>query len=67
MDAEAKIIIAFLYNRSGKTALKESELYLPLAMELGWFTTKEAHEFVTDAINQELLVKKEGLLHPKGG
>lgn len=64
MDPEAKIIIAFLFNRSGKTALKESEIYLPLSMELGWFSTKEAHEFVTNAIRQELLVKKEGMLYP---
>lgn len=64
MDPEAKIIIAFLFNRSGKYALKESELYLPLSMEVGWFSTKEAQEFVTYAVTQELLVKKDGLLHP---
>jgi hypothetical protein len=64
MDSEAKIIIVFLFNRSGKTKLTESELYLPLSMELGWLSTKESQEFVKYAINQGLLVKKEGLLHP---
>ena len=64
MESEAKIIIAFLFNRSGKTALKETELYLPLSMELGWFSTKEAQEFVKYSLKKELLIKKEGLLHP---
>jgi len=64
MDNEAKIILAFLFNRSGKTALTESEMYLPLSMELGWFSTKEAHAFVDQAIQQELLVKKDGTLQP---
>jgi hypothetical protein len=64
MDTEAKIIIAFLFNRSGKQALKESELYLPLSMELGWFSTKEAQEFVAYAVAQGLLVKKGGTLTP---
>jgi hypothetical protein len=64
MDSEAKIIIVFLFNRSGKNELTEAELYLPLSMELGWLSTKESQEFVKYAINQGLLVKKEGLLHP---
>lgn len=33
-------------------------------MELGWLSTKESQEFVKYAIKQELLVKKEGLVHP---
>lgn len=64
MESEAKIIIAFLFNRSGKTALKDTELYLPLSMELGWFSTKEAQGFVKYSLKKELLIKKEGLLHP---
>lgn len=64
MDSEAKIIIAFLFNRSGKTELKDSELYLPLSMELGWLSTKESQEFIDYAIKQELLIKKDGWLRP---
>jgi hypothetical protein len=64
MESEAKIIIAFLFNRSGKTALKDTELYLPLSMELGWFSTREAQDFVKYSLKKELLIKKEGLLHP---
>lgn len=64
MESEAKIIIAFLFNRSGKTALTESELYLPLSMELGWLSTKEAQGFVKSAIQQGLLVKQDGRIQP---
>ncbi len=64
MDSEAKIILAFLFNRSGKTGLTEAELYLPLSMELGWFSTKESQQFVKYAMKKELLVKKDGMLSP---
>jgi hypothetical protein len=64
MESEAKIILAFLFNRSGKTMLTEAELYLPLSMELGWFSAKEAQEFIIQALNQNLLRKEGKLLHP---
>jgi hypothetical protein len=64
MDIEAKIILAFLFNRSGKTMLPEAELYLPLSMELGWFSTKESQQFVKYAMKKELLMKKDGMLSP---
>jgi hypothetical protein len=64
MDSEAKIIIAFLFNRSGKNKLKESEIYLPLSMELGWLSAKESQEFINYAIKQELLIKKDELVQP---
>jgi hypothetical protein len=62
MDSEAKIILAFIFNRSGKNNLKEAELYLPLSMELGWFSTKEAQQFLKYALKKGLLVKKDELL-----
>jgi hypothetical protein len=64
MDSEAKIIIAFLFKRSGKKELRDAELYLPLSIELGWFTTKESQEFVKSSIQQGLLAKKSGVLTP---
>jgi len=64
MDTEARIIIAFLFNRSGKPVLTESEVYLPLSMELGWFSTSEAQEFVSYAVTQGLLAKEDGMLRP---
>jgi len=64
METEAKIILAFLFNRSGKTTLAESEMYLPLSMELGWFSTKEAQDFIKYALRHKLLVKNDKLLSP---
>ena len=64
MNTEEQIIIAFIFKRSGKNALKESEIYLPISIELGWFSTKESHEFITYALQQHLLIKKDGLLSP---
>ena len=64
MNSEMEITIAFLFKRSGKTELKDSEIYLPLSIELGWFSTKESHEFVRHAIKQNLLIKKGDLLTP---
>jgi len=64
LDSEEEIVIAFLFKRSGKSKLKESEIYLPLSLELGWFPTKDARQFIEYAIKQKLLTKKEGLLTP---
>ena len=59
MAAEAEIILTFIFKRSGKQMLKESEIYLPLSIELGWFTTKEATTFVKQAIEQDRLIEKK--------
>lgn len=64
MGSETEIIIAFVFKRSGKTELKPSEFYLPLSMDLNWFSPQEAKAFVHTALNQELLIKKYGLLKP---
>ena len=59
MDSELKIILAFIFKRSGKPSLLSSELVLPLAMELHWFSLKEA-KVVLHLAEQRALVKKEG-------
>lgn len=64
MNQEEKIVIAFLFKRSGKNKLKDSELYLPLSLELGWFSTKDARQFIEYVIKQSLLLEKEGFLIP---
>ncbi len=64
MDSEAKIIIAFLFKRSGKNELKASELYLPLSMNLQWFSPNESKAFVTRALTQKLLTKKGEWVSP---
>ena len=64
MDSEVKIIIAFLFKRSGKEELSLSELYLPLSMGFQWFTPKQAKDFVNHAVQQKLLSKKGDVLKP---
>ena len=64
MDSEAKIIIAFLFKRSGKEKLSTSELYLPLSMDLQWFSPEQAKAFVSRAVEQKLLIKKGDLAKP---
>jgi len=67
MDSEAKIIIAFLFKRSGKNELKASELYLPLSMDLQWFSPNESKAFVNRALKQKLLTKKGERISPNFG
>ena len=64
MNSEAEVIIAFLFKRSGKTKLKESEIYLTLSIELGWFSNIESKEFVRYVVQQKLLIKKDDFLTP---
>jgi len=58
MASEKKIIITFLFNRSGKSKLSYKELYLTLSMELNWFTPDNAKMFINQAL-RENLIKKE--------
>ena len=64
MDSEVKIIIAFLFKRSGKENLNYSDLYLTLSMDLNWFTPDGAKAFVDNALKQKLLMQKDKLIEP---
>jgi len=64
MESDAEITIAFIFKRSGKQKLKTSEFYLPLSMQLNWFSPQESKDFVKVAIKQKLLKEKEGLIEP---
>ena len=64
MTSEVETIIAFLFKRSGKEELTTSDLYLPLSMDLQWFTPNQAKTFVNMALQQKLLIKNEGKLKP---
>ena len=64
MNSEIKIIISFLFKRSGKEELTASELYLPLSMDLKWFSPKEAKDFVNSALLQNFLIKKGDRIKP---
>lgn len=65
-DKDLENIIAFLFQRAGKSKLSFSELYLALSMKLNWFTPSDAKAIVNHAIQRNLLVKdeKQGLLKP---
>ncbi len=64
MYDEAKQIIAFVFNRSGKKSLQDSEVYLTISMELKWCSPKIAKEFVSNACVVGLLGKEEEEITP---
>jgi len=64
MADEIQIILSFLFKRSGKEEMSASELYLPLSMDLKWFTPNQAKAFVNMALQQKFLVKKDGKMTP---
>lgn len=64
MNSEIKIIISFLFKRSGKEELTASDLYLSLSMDLRWFSPKEAKDFVNSALLQNFLIKKGAQIKP---
>lgn len=64
MTSEEKIIISFVFKRSGKQKLKENDIYLSLSMDLNWFTPNTAKDFVKNALQKNLLVEKNGFIEP---
>ena len=64
MESERKIIISFLFKRSGKDSLKYSDLYLALSMDLNWFTPEDAKTFINFALKENLLIRKEDIIKP---
>lgn len=64
MDSEVKIILTFLFKRSGKQQLTYSELYLTLSIDLNWFTPEDAKKFVNEALEKKFIIKKKDLIMP---
>ena len=64
MPTESEIIIAFIFNRSGKTKLSFSEFYLALSMDLNWFTPQQAKDFLKNAIKQNLVKEENETIQP---
>ena len=64
MNSEIKIIISFLFKRSGKKELTVSDLYLILSMDLKWFSPKEAKDFVNSALLKNFLIKNGDHIKP---
>lgn len=61
---QTKIIISFLFKRSGKEELNVSDLYLSLSMDLKWFSPKEAKDFVNLALLQNCLIENGEWIKP---
>lgn len=59
MSEKVRQIISFVFKRSGKQRLTESEFYLTISMDLKWCPPKRAKEFVSHLISLGVL-KKEG-------
>jgi len=64
MNPEIKIIVAFLFRRSGRKEIAQSELYLTLSMDLKWFSPQKAKEFINSTLQNNILVKKGAFLTP---
>ena len=64
MTSEEETIIAFVFNRSGKTKIDYSKFYLTLSLDLNWFTPEDAKTFTNQAIKHELLIKKDDSVTP---
>ena len=64
MESEGKIILTFLFKRSGKEKLTFSELYLGLSINLNWFTPEDAKKFIISAIEKKYLKKENDLIKP---
>jgi hypothetical protein len=64
MSIEEEIILSFIYKRSGKDSLSSTEIYLPLSIELSWFSTNEAKQFLQHCIDHELLKQTPNGLQP---
>lgn len=54
-----KQLIAFLFQRSGKGTLKDSEIYAALSYELGWLTPAQSMGLIEDCLKKGLLVAEE--------
>lgn len=64
MNDEHKIIITFVFNRSGKKEMSFSEFYLTLSLDLKWFTPDNAKSFTLNSIEYNLLKKEKEQIKP---
>ena len=64
MESEEKVAIAFLFKRSGKKELSSSEFCLSLSMDLNWFSPVQAKDFMKQALQRRILMKKGNKIKP---
>jgi len=64
MQAESKVIISFVFKRSGKEKLKKPDFYLTLSMDLKWFKPQDAKGFLKYSVDNGLLISENDLISP---
>jgi hypothetical protein len=64
MNHEEKIVLAFIYKRTGKEVLSFSEMYLTISMNLNWCSPIEAKNFIKNCIEKNLLLEEKEFLKP---
>lgn len=64
MIEDAKRVIAFVFERSGKKGLTPSDFYLTLSMDLRWCSVEKAKRFLRYGLDKKLLSNIEGKLYP---
>lgn len=64
MNGKDEQIVAFVFKRSGKDQLKESELYLILSMDLKWCSPKNAKEYITHLLSKGILKNNDDVIFP---
>jgi len=61
---ELKTLVAFVFRRSGKEKMNEKDFYMMLSFELGWLTPGEGLKVIERAVEEHLMERKNGELHP---
>jgi len=64
MVSEEEIIIAFVFERSGKNEMLFSEFYLTISMDLNWFTPDDAKALSNNFIKNKFLIKTKESVKP---
>ena len=62
MRDEAKIVIAFVFERLGKLSVPPSDFYFSLSMDLRWCSVDKAKKFIEYALKEGLLENRNGKL-----
>ena len=65
MNKEHKIIISFVFNRSGKREMSFSEFYLTLSLDLKWFTPDNAKSFTLNSIEYKCFIVLRPVMREK--
>ena len=64
MDETARKIIAYVFKKTGKKKLSESEFYLTISMDLKWCPPDASKEFLKNLISNGLLNKDDKHVFP---